>query len=236
MILVRWVIALVPVLVLGLMAEACMAEILSKQEVDVMWEELLRNEQYKAIQYLNRRYSTPTSDSPTDDKKIIVQEGREGHLGGLFGLSEGGGWKIDGKLEGEVLTKAGVLQLYSKGVSHWSPGFVFPVLGIIWYPGYDPKHYPIWEFRLILRNPVERLQIQALRSVFLQPGDVLPTFDERGHSIKELVGQRVPRGELRYDSARQVAVIQILGVHHPVSVEVPLAQPPSPVQEKGRVP
>jgi hypothetical protein len=222
-------VAVLSVLVVCLMVGDAAAKTLSKEEVDAMWEDLLRQEQYRAIAYLNRRYSTPTSDSPTNDKAIVVIEGREGYWWGLGGLSEGGGWVIKGQLEAEVPIKEAILQLYSKGTSKWSPGFLF-----IWMPGYDPNQYPQWEFRLILRGAPNRQQIHTLKSIFLQPGDVLPTFDEKGSSIKELLGQRIPRGELRYDAARQVAVIKILGVHHPTSVEVPLTQPLIPVQEKGR--
>ena len=148
--------------------------------------------------------------------------GRSWSVGGRRGV-------IRGQLEAEIPIKERVLQLYSKATSKWSPGFAF-----IWMPGYDPKQYPQWEFRLILRSAVNRQQIHTLKSVFLQPGDVLPTFDEKGHSIKELVGQRVPRGELRYDQTRSVAVILILGVHHPLSVEVPLSKLPAPAEGKGR--
>lgn len=217
--LFRPMVVLASVLVFVLMTESSLAKTFSKDDIDTIWEQLLQQEQYRAIEYLNRQYSNPTSDFPTDDKSIVVQEGREGYLWSFFGLSEGGGWMIEGRLEAELPIKEGLLQLYSKATSKWSPGFAF-----VWMPGYDPKQYPIWEFRLIRRDPVNRQQVHTLKSVFLQPGDVLPTFDEKGHSIKELVGQRVLRGELRYDQTRNVAVIQILGVHHPVSVEVPLRE------------
>ena len=217
--LFRPMVVLASGLVFVLMAESSVAKTLSKDDVDTIWEQLLQQEQYRAIEYLNRKYSNPTSDFPTDDKSIVVQEGREGYLWGFFGLSEGGGWTMEGRLEAELPIKEGLLQLYSKATIKWSPGFAF-----IWMSGYDPQQYPQWEFRLIQRDAVNRQQVHTLKSVFLQPGDVLPTFDEKGHSIKELVGQRVPRGELRYDQTRNVTVIQILGVHHPVSVEVPLRE------------
>lgn len=230
----RWLAAILSALGLCLAVEDAVAAPLSREEVEQMWEQLLVEERYESIFY-HSRSSTPSVSDFAKEKSLSVRETREGYLWGLLGeLGGGGGWHIDGQLEAEGQTKEGLLQLYSKGVEHWSPGFAFPVLGIIWYPGYDPKQYPQWEFRLILRNAVNRQQIHTLKSLFLQAGDVLPTFDEKGHSIKELVGQRVPRGELRYDAARHVAVIQILGVHHPISVEVSLPQPPSSAQEKGK--
>lgn len=220
-------------LVFVLVADSSAAKTLSREEVDIIWEDLLRDERYEAVEFSTLESETPTifkfRDEGFKDKAIVVSEGREGYFWDFFGLSGGGGWTVEGRLEAEVPTKQGILQLYSKSTAKWSPGFLF-----IWMPGYDPKQYPQWEFRLILRDALKRRQIRPLKSVFLSPGDVLPTFDEKGHSIKELVGQRIPRGELRYDAARQVAVIQILGVHHPISIEVSLSQPPSPAQEKGR--
>jgi hypothetical protein len=214
--------------------EDAVATPLSKEEVEQMWEQLLVKERYESIFY-HSRSSTPSVSDFAKEKSLSVRETREGYLWGLLGeLGGGGGWHIDGQLEAEVQAKEGLLQFYSKGVEHWSPGVVFPVLGIISYPGYDPKHYPIWEFRLILRDAVNRRQIHTLKSIFLQPGDVLPTFDEKGHPIKELVGQRVPRGEMRYDKARNVAVIQILGVHHPVSIDVPLTGSSGSGEGKGK--
>jgi hypothetical protein len=204
---------------LSLTVQDALAKALSKEEVEQLWEQLLRDERYEAM-FFSSRYSSPSVSDFTKERELSVRDARESYLWGLLSpISGGGGWHIDGKLEAEVAIQDGLLQLYSKATSKWYPGFV-----IIWEPGYDPKQYPQYEFRLILRDALNRRQIHTLKSVFLQPGDILPTFDEKGHSIKELVGQRIPRGELRYDQTRNVAVIQILGVHHPVSVEVPLRE------------
>lgn len=193
----RWLLAILAAVVLLLTVQDVLAKALSREEVEQLWEQLLRDERYEAI-FFSSRYSSPSVSDFSKERELSVRDARESYLWGLLSpISGGGGWHIDGKLEAEVAIQDVLLQLYSKATSKWSPGFAF-----IWMPGYDPEKYPLWEFRLILRNPLDRRQIQALKSVFLSPGDVLPTFDERGHSIKELVGQRVPRGELRYDAAR----------------------------------
>jgi hypothetical protein len=203
------------------------ANTLSKEDAEQLWEQLVMDERYEAMFFSS---SSPSVSDFTKERELSVRDARESYMWGLLGaLSGGGGWHIDGHLEAEVAIQDGLLQLYSKATSKWSPGFL-----IIWEAGYDPKQYPQWEFRLILRDALKRQRIQTLKSVFLSSGDVLPTFDEKGHSIKELVGQRVPRGELRYDAASQMAVIKILGVHNPMSVEVPVFQPPGPAQKKGR--
>lgn len=51
-----------------------MAKTLSREEVDALWEQLLREERYEAIQYLNRRLTTPTTQSPTRDNRIVVRQ------------------------------------------------------------------------------------------------------------------------------------------------------------------
>src|SRR5258705_12305114 len=119
-------------------------------------------------------------------------DGRGCYLRGLFGLSDGGGWALRGQLEAEIAIREGVLQLYSKVTIRWRPGFAF-----IWMPSYDPKKHPFWEFRFIARHPTRRQHIRVLKSVVLSPGDVLPTGNPDGTSVKELIGQRIPRGELR---------------------------------------
>ncbi len=219
---VRRVLVFVPLLQLALIGVG-MAEVLSREEVDGLWEQLLREERYEAIQYLNRRYSTPTTHSPTRDKRIVVTEGREGYLGGFFGLSEGGGWDIRGQLEAEIPIEQAILQLYSKETIQWLPGFAF-----FWMADYDTKKYPIREFRLLLRHPIRRQEIRTLKSIPVAPGEVLPTQNPDGTSVKELIGQRIPRGEVQYDEARQVGVVQILGLHKPITVEVPISSPPFP--------
>jgi hypothetical protein len=205
------------------------AKTLSREEVEELWERLLSQERYEVLEFLNPQSSTPTSRFATDNKIIKVMEGREGYLWGLFGLSDGGGWAIRGQLEAEIPIDGGLLQLYSKETSKWRPGFAF-----IWMPGYDPKKYPIREFRLIFRDPVRRQEIRPLKSVSVSPEEVLPTENPDGTSVKELLGQRIPRGELQYDKARQVAIMKILGLHNPITLEVPIPRSPGVPASEGR--
>jgi hypothetical protein len=189
---------------------------LSKAEVDTLWERLLLEERYEAIQYFYRSSVPSVYRSP--DQVLLVQETREGLLWGFFGeLGTGGGWEVSGRLEAETSSPSGVLQLYSKAASQWSPGFAF-----VWMPGYDPKKYPTWEFRLVLRDPNDRRQVRKIKSIEFGPRDVAPTENADGTAVKEFIGQRVPRGELAYDQARGLAIVRVLGLRSPISVEVPI--------------
>src|SRR5262245_55968704 len=191
---------------------------LSRADVEALWEQLLVEERYEAIQYFYRPSEPKIFRFPDSHRELVVQEAREGLLWGLLdGLGTGGGWEVSGQLEAEASAASGILQLYSKASSKWSPGFAF-----VWMPGYDGKKYPIWEFRLVLRNPNDRRQVRKLKSVEFGPGDVVPTVNEDGSAIKEFIGQRVPRGELTYDEARGLAIIRVLGLRSPISVEVPI--------------
>jgi len=189
---------------------------LSKAEVDALWEQLLLEERYEALQYFYRSSQPSVFRSP--DRELLVQETREGLLWGLFGeLGTGGGWKVSGRLEAEAPSPSGVLQLYSKATSKWFPGFAF-----VWMPGYGEEKYPTWEFRLVLRNPNDRRQVRKIKSVEFGPGDVLPRINEDGSPVRERIGQRVPRGELTYDNARGLAIVRILGLRSPIHLEVPI--------------
>jgi hypothetical protein len=92
-------------------------------------------------------------------------------------------------------------------------------------PSYDRQRYPAWEFRLIARHPGRRQDIRLLKSIALLPQDVLPTERPDGTSVKELIGQRIPCGELRYDKAREAAIVQILGLHRPTTEDVSIPSP-----------
>jgi len=89
---------------------------------------------------------------------------------------------------------------------------------------YDREKYPMWEFRLIVRDPNRRQDLRALKSVFVSPKDVLPRWNPDGSPIKELVGVRAPRGEVEYDAARGVATMRVLGLHNPLTFEVPVPE------------
>lgn len=73
---------------------------MSKDDVDTLWEQLLREERYEAIAYLNKRYSAPTTHIRTKDKSIEVLEGRGGYLGGLLGEGAAGGTSPDDSRRG----------------------------------------------------------------------------------------------------------------------------------------
>jgi len=188
---------------------------LSRADVDALWERLLVEERYEAIQYFDRPSEPKVFRFPDSHRELLVQEAREGLLWGLFGgLGTGGGWQVSGQLEAEASSPSGILQLYSKASSKWSPGFAF-----VWMPGYNGKKYPIWEFRLVLRNPNDRRQVRKLKSVEFGPGDVVSTVNNDGSAIKEFIGQRVPRGELTYDGARGLAIVRVLGLRAPITFE-----------------
>jgi hypothetical protein len=190
---------------------------LSKVEVDALWEQLLVEERYEAIWYIYRS-SQPNVFQFPSHRELVVQETREGLFWGLFGsLGTGGGWEIRGQLEAEVPSPPGMIQLYSKASSNWSPGFAF-----VWMPGYDGKKYPIWEFRLVLRSTKDRRKVRKLKSIEFGPGDVVSTVNEDGSAIKEFIGQRVPRGELTYDQTRGIAIVRILGLRAPMTLEAPI--------------
>jgi hypothetical protein len=191
---------------------------LSKIEVDALWEQLLVEERYEAIWYIDRSSQPNTFKFPDSHPELVVQETREGLLWGLFGsLGTGGGWKVSGLLEAEATSPSGILQLYSKASSRWSPGFAF-----VWMPGYDDKKYPTWEFRLVLRNPNDRRQVRKIKSIEFGPGDVIPEFNEDGSPVKERRGQRFPRGELTYDQTRGIAIVRVMGLRAPMTLEVPI--------------
>src|SRR4029453_3778147 len=78
---------------------------LSKGEVDALWEQLLVEERYVAIQYF---YQPPHPNVyPSRSRELWVQEAREGLLWGLLGT--GGGWKVSGQPESEARHTPGLL-------------------------------------------------------------------------------------------------------------------------------
>jgi hypothetical protein len=63
---------------------------LSREEVEDLWERLLREERYEVVEFLSPGSSDPTSRYRTDNRTIKVMDGRAGYLWGRFGLSDGG--------------------------------------------------------------------------------------------------------------------------------------------------
>lgn len=178
---------------------------LSKQEVEALWETLLQNEEYRAIEYDEQEYAVPTDISMEDESKLVVREGREAYLKGFFGMSGGGGWAVEGRLEAELLLPEGILQLYSKAAKRWLPGLVFIEAR------YDVEKYPEWEFRLILREKEDRKKITTLWSTEFGPDKVIRPNP---------VGQRHPRGELQYDDAKRMVNVKIVGLYDPITTKV----------------
>ncbi len=182
------------------------AKILSKNEVNTIWENFLLEEKYWQFGFtLESNF-----DAPMFGNRIIVAEYRGGYLWGLFGLSEGGGTVIAGGLEAEVVTKEGILQLYVKQTVKNSPGL--DLFFIVFQADYDKKKYPIYEFRLILRNPSNREQVKILKSINLPKEEV----------IVPLYSEKRPRGEIDYDAEKKVVVVRIQSIRNPFTVEIPL--------------
>ncbi len=123
----------------------------------------------------------------------------------------------DRLLEEELSVSQGLVQLYSKSSRKCSPGL------LLIEPSYDRERHPIGEFRLILRNPINREKVTNLWSMVLTPQDVIRPGP---------AGQRYPRGELRLDTERRVAVVRIIGLRDEVIQEVPLSAS-SVRKEKG---
>lgn len=210
-----------------MLAENVFAGVLSRQEIEAQWDALLRREEYKVVTYLTSSpnphiYDTSAEDSEIFRNRIEVSEARGGYLWGFFGLSNGGGWRISGQLEDEIATSEGVLQLYSKTASKFSPSFELLFIE----SHYDRWKYPEWEMILILRDPVRRETVRTLHSTPFPPQEVLqhPQYKFHPDDPPCPLGQRCPRGQLSYDPARKVSTIRILGLRSPLTVEVPLSE------------
>lgn len=217
----QWVIAFLIGILTIMIVQGGLAKTISKEDIETLWDNLLFKEEYYPI-------------TGPNDKRIIARETGEGYLWGFFGLSTGGGWHIEGHLEEEVPIQEGLLQLYSKGATKWSPGFMFPPIGAI-EPRYDREKYPIWEFLLVLRDPDDRRRIQILKSIPVQTTEVLQPLESQKFNQDDPLcplGKQCPRGELQYDASRGVAIIQILGVRDPFNVEIPVPESSAPIQKE----
>ncbi len=176
----------------------------NRKELDNVWEQLIRYEQYEIIQFLDRHSSNPTTHAQSRSNTLLLEDRRESYLwGGL----RGGGWTVEGRLESELPVEGGIWQLYAKAVTRWFPG-----LANLLQPWHKDR---FWEFQLILRNAVNRQEITQLKSVSVLESDIIS-----GVTSTQSTVERVPRGQLLYDEAQGVVSILILGVKKPVEVEV----------------
>jgi len=163
---------------------------MTREEVQSVWGELVREESYQSIAFLNPKSQEVTESGLNSSGGIIIEDRRTGYLGGLFGFSRGGGWRIDGRLVAEVPIEGGLWQLYAKRVTEWSPS-----LGEVMAA--TPKDSSSWEFQLLSRNPMNRGEVRELKSFVLPANAVLPGG--------------IPQGLLRYDVANHKVWIVISG-------------------------
>jgi hypothetical protein len=175
---------------------------MTREEVQNVWNELVREESYQSIAFLNPKSQEVTESGLNSSGGIVIEDRRTGYLGGLFGFSRGGGWRIDGRLVTEVPIEGGLWQLYAKRVTEWSPGLGEMVAA-------TPKVSSVWEFQLLSRNPMNRGKVRELNSFVLPENTVLPGG--------------IPQGLLRYDVANQKVWIVISGVlAKPLYHQVPI--------------
>jgi len=179
---------------------------LTHDEIDKMWGELIRDEQYEIIQFLDKQSADPTRHAQSLDKTILLEDRREGYLWGLFA---GGGWGIESRLEAELPVEGGIWQLYSKTVTKWFPGFAN-----LLKPRYKDQ---IWEFDLILRDALNRQKITQLKTVTVSASDIL-----KGSAAGQSNSETTPQARLRYDESRGVVMILISKIKKPLEVEVPV--------------
>lgn len=158
------------------------------EEIQQLWDEFMREERYQSIAFLDRKSQEVTESGINPSGGIVIEDRREGYLGGLFGLSHGGGWKIEGGLVAEVPIEGGLWQLYAKRLTQWSASLGQMVNAV-------PKGSATWEFQLLSRNPMNRGEVRELKSFSLP---ALPTGG-------------IPQGLLRYDANQHKVWIVING-------------------------
>jgi YD repeat-containing protein len=175
---------------------------MTREEIQNVWNELVREESYQSIAFLNPESQEVTESGLNSSGGIVIEDRRAGYLGGLFGLSRGGGWRIDGRLVAEIPIEGGLWQLYAKRVTEWSPGLGELVAATL-------KDSLSWEFQLLSRNPMNRSEVKELKSFVLPANTVLPGG--------------IPQGLLRYDAARHTVWIVISGgLAKPLVHQVPI--------------
>jgi YD repeat-containing protein len=170
---------------------------MSREEIQQQWNEFVREERYQSIAFLNSKSQEVTESGINPSGGIVIEDRREGYLGGLFGLSRGGGWKIEGGLVAEVPIEGSLWQLYAKRLTQWSASLGQMANAV-------PKDSASWEFQLLSRNPMNRGEVRELKSFSLP---ALPTGV-------------IPQGLLRYDANQHQVWIVIDGVLAKPHVEV----------------
>ncbi len=163
---------------------------MSREEIQQLWDEFVREERYQLIAFLNPKSQEVNESGINSSGGIVIEDRREGYLGGLFGVSRGGGWKIEGRLLAEVPIEGGLWQLYAKRVTQWSASLGKMVDAV-------PKDSVSWEFQLISRNPMNQIEVRELKS-FALPANAIPTAV-------------TPQGLLRYDANQHQVWIVISG-------------------------
>jgi hypothetical protein len=175
---------------------------MTREEIQKVWDELVREESYQSIAFLNTKYQEVTESGLSPSGGIVIEDRRAGYLGGLFGFSRGGGWRIEGRLVAEVPIEGGLWQLYAKRVTEWSSS-----LGEL--VDATPKDSASWEFQLLSRNPMNRSELRELKSFVLPADAVLPGV--------------TPQGLLRYDVAQhQVWIVISGGLVKPFVHQIPI--------------
>ena len=175
---------------------------MTREEVQKVWDELVREESYQSIAFLNPKSQEVTESGLSASGGIVVDDRRVGYLGGLFGFSRGGGWIIDGRLAAEVPIEGGLWQLYAKRVTEWSPSLGEMVAA-------QPTGASSWEFQLLSRNPMNRSEVRELKSFILPANAVLPGV--------------TPQGLLRYDAAQhQMWIVISGGLAKPLFHQIPI--------------
>lgn len=175
---------------------------MTREEIQHVWDELVREETYQSIAFLNPKSQEVTESGLTPSGGIVIEDRREGYLGGLFGFSRGGGWKIEGRLVAEVPIEGGLWQLYAKQVTQWSAS----IGGVV---DAAPKDSVSWEFQLLSRNPMNRSEVRELKS-FVLPANAVPPGG-------------TPQGLLRYDANQhQVWIVIGGGLTKPLVDRVPI--------------
>lgn len=175
---------------------------MTREEVQKVWDDLVREESYQSIAFLNPESQEVTESGLNANGGIVIDDRRAGYLGGMFGFSRGGGWRIEGRLVAEVPIEGGLWQLYAKRVTEWSSSLGELVAA-------TPKDSSSWEFQLISRNPMNRSGVRELKSFVLPANAVLPGV--------------TPQGLLRYDAAQHKVWIVISGgLAKPLFLQIPI--------------